>query len=43
MIVAALALPMPKLMMVMLPAVALAIGLSAPTIGTSCHWAKRLR
>ena len=41
MTVAAVALPMPKLMMVMSPDVALGMGLSLPRIGTRCHWAKR--
>ena len=39
-LVAAVALPMPKLTIVISPAVALAIGLSLPTTGTRCHWAK---
>jgi hypothetical protein len=38
--VAAVALPIPKLMMVMSPAVAVVIGLSLPMTGTRCHWAK---
>ena len=41
MTVAAVALPMPKLMIVISPEVALGIGLSRPTIGTRCHCAKR--
>ena len=41
MIVAAFALPMPKLMIVMPSAVALGIGLSVPTTRTPCHPANR--
>jgi len=40
MTVAAVALPMPKLIIVMSSAVALGIGLSLPTTGTRCHCAK---
>ncbi len=39
MTVAAVALPMPKLMMVMPWAVALVMGLLRPCTGTRCQWA----
>ena len=38
--VAAVALPIPKMMMVISPAVAEVMGLSLPMTGTRCHWAK---